>query len=113
MSCSRTQNSDSGDSQTSNPSIPSLMLYQLSQVHCIYWITGLKFQKKIVFLSLKIDCVLANSANHVGMPHHEAFHLSLSCLQKYLIRGFLSTKVNSTFFFFGGGGGGGGGGMVK
>ena len=35
VSCSRTQHSDSagGETRTSNPSIPSLMLYQLS--HCI------------------------------------------------------------------------------
>ena len=34
MSCSRTQHSDwvGGEARTSNPSIPNLMLYQLS--HC-------------------------------------------------------------------------------
>ena len=32
VSCSKTQHSDSGESRTSNPSIPSLTLYPLS--HC-------------------------------------------------------------------------------
>ena len=34
VSCPMTQHFDSGDSQISNPSIPSLTLYELS--HCAY-----------------------------------------------------------------------------
>ena len=39
--------------------------------------------KKNVFLSLKIDFVLANSADPDEMPHHAAFHLELHCLHMY------------------------------
>ena len=38
------------------------------------------FQNKIVFLSLKIVFVLANSVDPDEMPHSEAFHLGLHCL---------------------------------
>ena len=48
--------------------------------------------KKIVFLSLKIDFVLVNSADPDEMPHYVAFHLGLHCLSKYPFRGFWSTK---------------------
>ena len=48
--------------------------------------------------------ILANSADPDEMQQDDAaFHLGLHCLQKYLIRGFQSTKsqvktlVNSTF----------------
>ena len=37
----------------------------------------------IVFLSLKIDFVLANSEDLDEMPHLTAFHLGLHCLPKY------------------------------
>ena len=36
--------------------------------------------KKIVFLSLKIDFVLANSAEPDEILHHEVFHRDLHCL---------------------------------
>ena len=36
--------------------------------------------KNIVFLSLKIDFVLANSADPDEMPPYAAFHLGLHCL---------------------------------
>ena len=41
----------------------------------------LQFSKhSIVFLSLKIDFVLANSADPVEMQRHAVFHLGLRCL---------------------------------
>ena len=40
----------------------------------------LLFQNKIVFLSLKIVFVLANSVDPDEMPHSKAFHLGLHCL---------------------------------
>ena len=48
--------------------------------------------KKIVFLSLKIDFILANSADRDEMPKYVAFYLGLHCLPKYPFRGFQSTK---------------------
>ena len=48
--------------------------------------------KNIVFLSLKIDFVLANSEDPNEMLHHAAFHLGLRCFSKYLFMGFCSTK---------------------
>ena len=48
--------------------------------------------KNIVFLSLKIDFVLANSADPDEMLHYAAFHLGLHCLPKYPFRGFWSSK---------------------
>ena len=53
--------------------------------------------KKNIFLSLKIEFVLANSAGFfvlansadpVEMPHDAAFHLGLHFLPKYPLRGF-------------------------
>ena len=51
----------------------------------------LKFQENIVFLSLKIDFVLANSANPDEMPPYSALHLGLHCFPKYPFRGFQSS----------------------
>ena len=48
--------------------------------------------KNIVFLSLMINIVLANSADPDEMPHYAAFHLDLHCLARYLFRGFLCSK---------------------
>ena len=48
------------------------------------------FQKNIIFLSLKTDFVLANSADLDEMPHYVTFHLSLHCLPMYPFRGFQS-----------------------
>ena len=42
-------------------------------------------QRYIVFLSLKIDFVLANSVDD-EMLHNVAFHLGLHCLSKYPFR---------------------------
>ena len=39
---------------------------------------------KIVFLSVKIIFVLANSVDPGEIPHCAAFHLGLHCLQKYI-----------------------------
>ena len=49
-------------------------------------------KKKIVFLSLKIGFVLANSADPDEMLHYAAFYLGLHCLPKYQFRGFRFTK---------------------
>ena len=47
----------------------------------------LLFQNKIVFLSLNIVFVLANSVDPDKMPHSKAFHLGLHCLWQHTIRG--------------------------
>ena len=41
---------------------------------------------KVVFVSLKIYFVLANSADPDEMPHYAVFHLGLHCLPKYPFR---------------------------
>ena len=41
--------------------------------------------KLIIVFLLTIDFTLANSANPIEMPRYVAFHLGLSCLQKYLL----------------------------
>ena len=48
--------------------------------------------KNIIFLSLMINFVLANSADPDEMPHYVAFYLDLHCLPKYPFWGFWSTK---------------------
>ena len=61
--------------------------------HCIYWeVIGYYFQKNYVFLSLKNDFVLVNSADADEMTYYGAFHLGLHCLPKYLLRGFQYSK---------------------
>ena len=63
--------------------------------------TGYNFQKNIVLNSLKIDIVLANSADPDEMPHYAAFHLGLLCLPKYPFLGFLvfkGLKLCNNFF---------------
>ena len=54
--------------------------------------TKVIISKNILFLSLKIDFVTANSADLDEMPLHAAFHLGLHCLPKYPFRGFWSSK---------------------
>ena len=49
-------------------------------------------KRNIVFLSLKIVFVKANSIDPDEMPCYAAFHLGLHHLSKYLYRGFHSTK---------------------
>ena len=48
--------------------------------------------KIIVFISLKIDFVLANSVEPDEMTHYVAFHLGFHCLPKYTFWGFWSLK---------------------
>ena len=48
--------------------------------------------KKYIFLSLKIDFVLANGSDPDEIPHDAAFHLGLHCLPKYPLWGFCSSK---------------------
>ena len=62
-------------------------------VNCIdLGVTGYNFQKDIVFLSLNINFVWANSADPDEMQLYGAFHQGLHCLPKYPIRGFWSRK---------------------
>ena len=42
--------------------------------------------KNIVFHSLKIDFVFANSADPDEMPHYAAFHLGIHCLSSTHLR---------------------------
>ena len=49
-------------------------------------------KKKYIFLSLKIDFYLANSADPDEMLRNAAFHLGLHSLPKYLFRGLRSPK---------------------
>ena len=49
----------------------------------------LSFLNYDVFLSLKIVCILANSADPDEMQHYA---LGLHCLSKYLFRGFQYTN---------------------
>ena len=44
---------------------------------------------------MKIDFVLANSADPDEMQHSAAFHLGLHCLPKDPFRGFWSSKVST------------------
>ena len=66
---------------------------QLSQDVPLYILRSYRFnfQRFIVFLSLKIDFVLANSEDD-EMLHNVAFHLGLHCLSKYPFRGFWYTE---------------------
>ena len=70
------------------------MYNKVRMVHCLY-LGGhrLQFSKNIVFLSLKVDFVLTNSADPDEMPHYAAFQLGLLCLPKYLFMGFWSSMV--------------------
>ena len=63
---------------------------EVSMVHCIYCGPQARISKNIVYLSLKIDFVLANSADPGEMPHYAAFHLGLHCSTSYLLRCFQS-----------------------
>ena len=48
--------------------------------------------KNILFLTLKIDFVLANSADPDEMPHYASFHLDLQCLPRYPFSVFWSSN---------------------
>ena len=64
----------------------------------IVYIEGLQdiISKNIIYLSLRINFVLANSADLEEMPCYAAFHWSLPCFPKYPLRGFWSSKFNNT-----------------
>ena len=47
--------------------------------------------QKYIF-SVKIDFVLANSADPDEMQHYTVFHLGIQCLLKYLFRGYWCKK---------------------
>ena len=66
-------------------------LIQLSQDGPLY-ILRVEGYNKNVFLTLKIEFVLANSADPNEMPDSAAFHLDLHCLQIYPLRDILSPK---------------------
>ena len=55
-------------------------------------VTGYNFQNNNLSLSLKIDFVLANSADPDEIPHYAAIHMGISCLSKYPIRVFWFQK---------------------
>ena len=58
---------------------------KVRMVHYIFrGATGYDF-KTNNSVSFKIDFTLANSAKPIEMPRYVAFHLGLSCLQKYLL----------------------------
>ena len=60
----------------------------VKSVRSIVYIKGslVIISKNIVFLSLKIDIVLANRADPDEMPHYAAFHLDLHCLARCLLK---------------------------
>ena len=63
-----------------NGVFPTIRYSYDRMVHCIHWgVTSYNFQKDFKFLSLKIDFLLANSADPDEMPPHAAF-LSVSSL---------------------------------
>ena len=56
------------------------------------------FRETIAFPSLKINIVLANSADSDKILHYVAFHLGRHCLAKYVFRGFECTM--SQIFYY-------------
>ena len=72
-------------------------------VHCIRCILPIVYIgykiKYILFLSLKIDFILANSSDTDEMPHHAAFHLGLHCLPKYPFMGSGPKRVKDAVRF--------------
>ena len=65
MSCSRTQHSASGESQTSKPSIPSLTLYQ--QLNCnILWVIWILLLSSIKPNKKKISVFRVTGLNILG-----------------------------------------------
>ena len=52
-------------------------------------------------LSLSIGFTLKNSLDPDETQHYTAFHLSIHCLPRYMIRGFIYTKgSNNAYSFF-------------
>ena len=70
----------------------SIKLHTRKSGWFIVYIEGSQFKKNIVFLFLKIDFVLANSADSDEISHYVAFHLGLLLFAKYQFRVFWSTK---------------------
>ena len=65
-------------------------------VHHIYTgVTGHKFQKYLVFLSLNVDFLLANTADPDQMLHYATFYLGLHCLPMYPLTGYRSLKAEA------------------
>ena len=58
------------------------------------------FRETIAFPSLKINIVLANSADSDKILHYVAFHLGRHCLPKYVLRVFQSTRGKSSYYSF-------------
>ena len=73
----------------------SIKLHIIMSEWCIVYIVGSQviISKNIVFLSLKIEYVIANSTDPDEMPHNAAFHLGLHCLQKYPFRDFKRVNI--------------------
>ena len=57
--------------------------------------------KNIIFIFLKINFVMANSADPDEMPHLGKFHLSLHFLSKKHLGGFWSSMVKNQQHLFG------------
>ena len=70
----------------------SIKLETFKPERSIVHIEGYNFPKKVLYLYLRLDFVLANSANPDEMQHYAVFHLGLRCLQKYLFRCFQSLE---------------------
>ena len=69
----------------------SIKLHTIKTGCSIIYIEGSKViisLKNIVFLSLRIFFVFADSGDPDEMPHNVAFHLGLNCFSKYLFMGF-------------------------
>ena len=65
-------------------------------VHCLYWgVTEYYLQKDIVFLSPKIDFVLANSVDADEMLRSAGIHCMQMCSQS--TKGSMTSSVKSTF----------------
>ena len=64
----------------------SYLYYKIHFGLSIVYIEGSQviISKKYCFITLKINFVLANSADSDEMLHYAAFHLCLHCLPKYL-----------------------------
>ena len=72
----------------------SITLYTIKSRLSIVYIEGSHaiVSKKILCSSMKIDFVLANSADPDEMPHYVAFHLGLGYLPNYPFRDFWSAR---------------------
>ena len=66
----------------------SIMVNTFKSGRSTAYIEGIhvNFPNNIVFLSLEVDFVLANSTNPDEMLYYAAFHLGLYCMPKYQFR---------------------------